>query len=150
MPPSHPGPVPDEVKVSGSHSPLPGAQPSRRRNRNRAAATRLPAQHWAGLLPYSVEPATCWANKAAPDGVQLPPPDRQPARGNAASIRETQRQLRRRRHGATPRSALRGVFPLSAAQQRPDTPYNVQRQGKTRGSSRAPTGNGVTVALHSA
>lgn len=43
--PSQPDPALDEKNVSGGRSPLPGAQPARRRNPYRAAATRLPAGH---------------------------------------------------------------------------------------------------------
>lgn len=62
--PSHPGPAPDEGKVSRLRSPLPGTQPARRQRPYRATAARLPARHRAGMLLRSLEKATCWAGSA--------------------------------------------------------------------------------------
>ncbi|XP_040456212.1 translation initiation factor IF-2-like [Falco naumanni] len=115
--------------------PLPGAQPARRRSPPPGPRQPAPRGHGSGLALSSREPATCCARRCRTErGSRLPPPHRQPppARppgGNAVSACETRRHGEERL-GTPRRSALRGVFPLSAARHGPGTPCNVQRRGR--------------------
>lgn len=74
-----------------------------------------------------------------PDGAQLPPAAARRRTGDRQlppTTCETQRQLKRRRHGAAPRSrrsALRGVFPLSAAQHGPRHSMQRATAGQDKG-----------------
>lgn len=130
--------------MSRGRFPLPGAQPARRRS---PTGPRQPGSpHGIGpgyrCPPWNrqlVGRAALRAGEAVPDGAQLPPAAARRRTGDRQlppTTCETQRQLKRRRHGAAPRSrrsALRGVFPLSAAQHGPRHSMQRATAGQDKG-----------------